>query len=88
LGVFENLPTLVATVINCQLVATEVLGYRKRPPFVRAYAPTHFSKPHPRAPPPDPRLTPGPVFLDSGDVTRNSSGQELAKYLKRYQLLA
>jgi len=33
---------------------------RKRPSSVRAYAPTCYSKPHPRAPPPDPRLNWGP----------------------------
>jgi len=38
------------------------------PPSVRAYAPTRSSKSHPRAPPPDPRLKPGPVFVASGGV--------------------
>ena len=37
-------------------------------PSVRAYASTRSSKPHPRAPPPDPRLKPGPVFVASGGV--------------------
>ena len=35
-------------------------------PPERACAPTRSSKPHPRAPPPDPRLKPGPVFVTSG----------------------
>ena len=38
------------------------------PPSVRAYAPTRSSKPHLRAPPPGPRLKPGPVFVASGGV--------------------
>jgi len=37
-------------------------------PSVRTYAPTRSSEPHPRAPPPDPRLKPGPVFVASGGV--------------------
>jgi len=37
-------------------------------PSVRAYTPTRSSKPHPWAPPPDPRLKPGPVFVASGGV--------------------
>ena len=36
----------------------------------RACAPTRSSKPHPRAPPPDPRLKPGPVFVTSGGVIK------------------
>ena len=43
-------------------------SYRKCPPSVRAYAPSRFSKPRPRAPPPDPLLKPGPVFVASGGV--------------------
>ena len=43
-------------------------GYRKLPKPGRAYAPTRSSKAHPRAPPPDPRLKPGPVFVASGGV--------------------
>jgi len=31
-------------------------------------ASTRPSKPHPQAPPPDPRLKPGPVFVASGGV--------------------
>ena len=74
LGVFENWagscvfdfglkrPTAIL------VVATEVVGYRKRPPSVRAYAPTRFTKPHPRAPPPEPRLKPGPVLVASGGL--------------------
>ena len=38
------------------------------PPPVRAYAPARSSKPHPWAPPPDPRLKSGPVFVASGGV--------------------
>jgi len=59
---------------------TQVVGYRKRPPphthTVRAYAPARSSKSHPRAPHPDPRLKPEPVFIASGGVkilTRDSS---------------
>ena len=56
----------------CILVATDthtgIMGYRKLPPSVSAYAPTHSSKPQPRAPPPDPRLKPRPVFVASGGV--------------------
>ena len=44
----------------------EVVGYRKRPPSVRAYAPACSSEPLPRAPAPDPRVKPGPVFVASG----------------------
>ena len=43
-------------------------------PPVRAYAPTRSSKPHPRAPPPDPRLKLGPVFVASGVVINNKEG--------------
>ena len=35
-------------------------------PSVRAYASIRSSKPRPRAPIPDPRLKPGPVFVASG----------------------
>ena len=48
---------------------TSSVGCSKRPPFVRAYAPTRSSKSHPWAPPPDPPLKPGPVFVASGGVT-------------------
>ena len=37
-------------------------------PPERACAPTRSSKSHPRAPPPDPRLKPGPAFVTSGGV--------------------
>ena len=37
-------------------------------PPMYAYAPARSSKPHPRAPPPDPRSKPGPVFVASGGV--------------------
>jgi len=78
LGVFENWAGKCVFDFDLKrptatLVASEVVGYRKRPPFVRAYAPTRSSKPHPRAPPLDPRLKPGPVFVTSGGVTSTSS---------------
>ena len=38
---------------------TDKLGYRKWTPPERACTPTRSSKPHPRAPPPDPRLKTG-----------------------------
>ena len=41
-------------------------------PAVRAYAPTRSSTPHPRAPIPDPRLKPGPVFAASGVVNTDN----------------
>jgi len=40
------------------------------PPYVCAYAPTRSSKPHPWAPPPDPRFKPGPVVVASGGVNK------------------
>ena len=43
-------------------------GLQEMTPSVRANAPTRSSKPHPRAPPPDPRLKLGPVFVASGGV--------------------
>jgi len=52
---------------------TEIVGNRKRPPYVRAYAPARSSKPHPRASPPGPRLKPGPRvrrFRVPGGVNR------------------
>ena len=52
---------------------TEILGYVIRTHPVRACTPTRSSKPHPRAPPPDPRLAPGPVFATSGGVKREIS---------------
>ena len=45
-----------------------LVGYREMTPSVRALAPARSSKSHPRAPPPDPRLKPGPVFVASGGV--------------------
>ena len=52
-------------------------GRQKMPPHsVRAYAPTRSSMPHPRAPPPDPRLTPGPVFVVSGGVISKASARD------------
>jgi len=41
-------------------------GYNIRHPYVCACAPTHSLKSHPRAPPPDPRLKPGPMSVASG----------------------
>ena len=38
-------------------------------PSVRAYAPSRSSKSRPRAPPPDPRLKPGPLFVASRGVS-------------------
>ena len=55
---------------------TEVMGYRKRPPSVRAYAPTRSSKPHSRAPPPDSWLKLGPVLVASGGVITIPDGTE------------
>jgi len=46
---------------------TKIVCYMKRPPSVRAYAPTRPLKSHLR-PPPDPRLKPGPGFVASGGV--------------------
>ena len=43
-------------------------GYKKRSPPSVLYAPTRSSKSPPRAPPPDPRLKPGPVFVASGGI--------------------
>ena len=48
------------------------------PPSVCAYAPARSSKPHPRAPLPDPRFKPGPVFVASGGVNRHSRCQPAA----------
>jgi len=45
---------------------------------VRAYAPSCSFKPRPRAPPPDPRLKPGPVFLASEGVI-NPLGESKAE---------
>jgi len=44
-------------------------GLKELTTSVRAYAPARYSKPQPRAPSPDPRLKPGPVFVASGGVT-------------------
>ena len=44
-----------------QALVSWVLFEVALPPSVRAYAPSRFSKPHPRAPPPDP----GPVVVAS-----------------------
>ena len=38
------------------------------PPSTRMYTHPFFEATHPRAPPPDPRLKPGPVFVTSGGV--------------------
>ena len=65
-------PTSISSIIQNSFFGfiyfrpTDSGGYRKRPPSVRAYAPTRSSKSHPQAPPPDPRLKPGPAFIASG----------------------
>ena len=78
LGVFENWAGKFVFDFDLKrptatLVATDIVGYRKSTPSVRAYASTHSSKPHPRAPPPDPRLNPRPVFVASGGVIMHGS---------------
>ena len=70
-----------ATAAMTDMVQGEGLpdGFLEKPkvPYVRAYAPTRSSKPQPRAPPLDPRLKPGPVFVASGGViiTQGDSAQ-------------
>ena len=54
----------------------------KMTPSVRAYAPTRSSKPHPRAPPPDPRLKLGPVFVTSGGVRTLHAAGSIAENAK------
>jgi len=55
-----------------------ILGYRKRPHSVSAYAPTRSSNSTPRAPPPEPRSKPGLVFVASGGVINIPTGNTSA----------
>jgi len=63
------------------------VGYRKCPPFVRACAPTRKnllrSHRHTRAPPPDPRLAPGPLFVASGGLIKQCVHCPLAFRVQR-----
>ena len=46
----------------------EFVGYGKSPPLCTRICPCPFFEATPRAPPPGPRLKPGPVFVASGGV--------------------
>ena len=54
---------------------TEILAYVNRTHPVRACTPTRSSKPHPRAPPPDPRLKTGARVRHFRGCNQNSLGQ-------------
>jgi len=55
---------------------TGIMGYRKFHPLCSRICPYPFFEAHPRAPPPDPRLKPGPVFVASGGVKKNPDAHE------------
>ena len=50
---------------------------RNRITRIQVLGPTRSSKPHPRAPPPDPRLKPRPVFVASGGVKTRMFATEI-----------
>ena len=50
-------------------------------PPERACVPTCSSKPHPRAPPPDPRFKPGPVFVTSRSLIKGRRSASAASAL-------